>query len=546
MKSLSTSLLLALTLASTAHSAAISPRSSAPEVTIKNGTLTGLSLTSFGQEAFLGIPFAQPPVGDLRLRRPQRLNTSYEGTYEAKGYSPFCPGFGSDNWAYEADEDCLYLNVVRPEGTSSDSKLPVGVWIYGGGYQEGGSGDHRYNGSWIVSRSIEMSKPIIFVSINYRTAAGGFLDSAELRKEGNTNNGLHDQRLALEFIQENIEAFGGDREKVTIWGESAGAMSVSSHLLAYGLTTTPLFRAGILQSGSPTTENYLSVNDSKADYDSILQATGCSNSTANGTALACLRGLSAEAFNSSVAGTSWMPVIDGEIVPDYPTAQMEEGRFVQVPLLLGANSDEGTAFGARGINTTEQLKGALTGRYPNLSNSSIDKILQLYPDDPSVGSPYNTGDGYLSTGLQDKVSCSIFGDISMVAPRRLLAERASSQNPVFSYRFNQVTQNMSMETGVTHFQEVAYVFSNPLPTQNPLGNRPTDLSLAKLMTSYWISFIHDLDPNGNEYPDAPNWPDYASSASNLVFERQASYLEKDDWRAEGMAFINQLGKELGH
>lgn len=210
---------------------------------------------------------------------------------------------------------------------------------------------------------------------------------------------------------------------------SAGAMSVSSHLLAYGLTSTPLFRAGILQSGSPTTENYKSVNDSKPAYDSILKAAGCSNST--GSALACLRGLSADAFNSSVVGTSWMPAIDGDFVPAYPSKQLEEGKFVQVPLLLGgeprrpsspyddekltlntlssgliciANSDEGTAFGVRGINTTEQLKSALIGRYTYLSNSSIDKILELYPDDPSIGSPYNTGDGYLSTGLQDKVS----------------------------------------------------------------------------------------------------------------------------------------------
>jgi carboxylesterase type B len=110
-------------------------------------------------------------------------------------------------------------------------------------------------------------------------------------------------------------------------------MSVSSHLLAYGLTSTPLFRAGLLQSGSPTTENYKSINDSNADYNSILEAAGCSNSS--GSALACLRGLSADAFNSSVVGTSWMPVIDGDFVPDYPTKQLSEGKFVQVPLLLG-------------------------------------------------------------------------------------------------------------------------------------------------------------------------------------------------------------------
>lgn len=113
-------------------------------------------------------------------------------------------------------------------------------------------------------------------------------------------------------------------------------MSVSSHLLAFGLTSTPLFRAGILQSGSPTTENYKSVNDSKADYDSILKVAGCSNS--KGSTLACLRGLSADAFNSSVVGTSWMPVIDGDFVPNYPSKQLEAGKFVQLPLLLGGKT----------------------------------------------------------------------------------------------------------------------------------------------------------------------------------------------------------------
>lgn len=213
-----------------------------------------------------------------------------------------------------------------------------------------------------------------------------------------------------------------------------------------------------------------------------------------------------------------------------------------------ANTDEGTSFGAKGINTTEQLAAALQTRYPVLTNDSLAELLTLYPDEPKLGCPYGTGDGYLPTGLQDKRSNAISGDFYIVAGRRLLAEQAAAKNKVFSYRFNQVTQNASITVGSTHFQEVAYVFSNPLRTQNPLGNRPNDLTLAKYMTSSWVSFIHDLDPNHSQYPDAPHWPEYGTSKMNMVFERQASYTEVDDWRKEAIALQNtaEFGQQLGH
>ncbi|GAA5824316.1 hypothetical protein JCM5353_007021 [Sporobolomyces roseus] len=524
--------------------------SSGPTVKILNGTVEGISIDSFSQEAFLGIPYAQPPTGNRRLRKPQSLEKGFDGgKYEAKEYSVFCPGFGADDWPYELGEDCLTINVVRPAGTTEDSNLPVGFWIYGGGYQQGGSGDRRYNGTWVVQRSVEMEKPIIFVSINYRVAAYGFLNSPALEKEGNQNLGLYDQRLAMHWVQENIGSFGGDKSKVTIWGESAGAFSVAGHLLGYNLNSTDLFRGAIMESGANplyytnnASSTYSPFNQS-VTYSNILDKSGCDKGD-NAKELECLRDLSFDAFNSSVAGTYWRPVVDGSILPMLSSQQIAEGSFVKVPLLLGSNTDEGTAFGLRKINTTDELVDSLVLNYVELSKNSSEELVSRYSTEQSEGCPYSTGDGVLPTGIQDKRSLAINGDIQMTAPRRNLAEAASRYSPVYSYRFDTVPENATILSGVSHFTEVAYVFSNPLKTANTLGTRPGDAELAKLMTSQWVSFIHDLTPNNNGIEGSPQWPSYQEGPANFVHRRNGSWVEPDTYRSEGIAYINEIAAEF--
>ncbi|GAA5915078.1 uncharacterized protein JCM6883_003261 [Sporobolomyces salmoneus] len=530
------------------------PSYSGPTVEIRNGTVEGIRIESFNQDAFLGIPFAQPPVGNLRLRKPKSLETKFEnGLFKADSYSPFCPGFGGDEIGYELAEDCLSVNVVRPAGVAENASLPIGLWIYGGGYQMGGNADRRYNGTWVVQRSVEMEKPIIFVSINYRVAAFGFLNSPALEKEGNQNIGLFDQRLALHWVQENIAAFGGDPSKVTIWGESAGAFSVAAHLLGYGLNETSLFRGAILESGANPL--YYTVNSSSTwtpynqsvAYSKILENAGCKKDDGDDSAqIDCLRSLDLETFNQSVSGplAFWKPIVDGSILPELSSQQFERGNFVKVPLLLGTNTDEGTGFGLRGINTTDELVDSLVLNFDALSRNSTENLVSLYSEDPSEGCPYNTGDGVLPTGVQDKRSLAIHGDIQMTAPRRYLAEAAARYSPVYSYRFDVVPQDATILTGVTHFQEVAYVFSNPLPTQNPLGTRPGDAEVANLITSQFISFIHDLTPNNNGVAGSVEWPNYQESPQNFVFRRNGSWIEPDTYRAEGIAYINEIATEF--
>lgn len=177
---------------------------SSPTLLTRNGTYTGVYSPAYDQDFFLGVPFAQPPVGDLRWRVPQSLNQSFSGTRKATAYSSNCIGLGADSWGYPLSEDCLYLNVVRPHRPSgyepNEDLLPIAVWIHGGGFYMGGSADKRFNMSFIVENSQKAGTPFIAISLNYRLNGWGFLNSNEVRGEGATNLGLRDQRLALHWV----------------------------------------------------------------------------------------------------------------------------------------------------------------------------------------------------------------------------------------------------------------------------------------------------------------------------------------------------------
>ena len=259
---------------------------SVPTAVTLNGTYQGHYSSSYDQDFFLGVPYAQPPLGSNRFTNPLSLNSSFSDAKPATAYYPACVGYGGDQIGYEESEDCLALNVLRPSGYENQF-LPVAVWIHGGGLQMGSAVDRRYNLSFIVQNSVSIGKPMIGLSIQYRLGPWGFLYSQEVRESGQTNIGLRDQRLALQWIQENIGGFGGDPTKVTIWGESAGGLSVGLHLVAYGGRDDKLFRAGIMESGNPVNYNgFQNTSFYQPLFDSIVRSTGCSTST---DSLNCLR-----------------------------------------------------------------------------------------------------------------------------------------------------------------------------------------------------------------------------------------------------------------
>ncbi|KAL4979354.1 Alpha/Beta hydrolase protein [Aspergillus desertorum] len=526
-----------------------------PTALVKNGTYEGVYSPEYNQDFFLGVPFAQPPVDDLRFRLPQSLNATWEGTRDAKGYSPLCVGYGLDQTFYNQSEDCLYLNIVRPAGYGRE-QLPVGFWIHGGGFSNGGGGDQRYNLSFIVEQSVKIGKPIIGASINYRLSLWGFLHSNEVVGEGITNLGLRDQRLALHWVQENIAAFGGDPRKVTIFGESAGAASVGFQLTAYGGRDDKVFRAAILQSGNPIfygAEN--GTQRSQTSFEAIVSQVGCSDAWDR---IECLRRVPFPTLNAtydSISG-SFAPTIDGDFIRTYGSQQLRNGQFVKVPIITGANSDEGASMSPTGINSTEDFKATLSSFLPV---SFQDAILEAYPDDLSVNVVASLGDQRPASpyGAQFRRSASFWGDYYFIASRRETAKTWAGHGiPAYAYRFNAIPAGVPPEVGVGHYKEIGFVFNNLegvgyRPDIRPFeGKGQNYVDLADLMSSTWASFIHDLDPNNFTGRDTgiPSWPRYdVLEPRDFVFDANlTSYPEDDTYRAEGIALINDHAAGVLH
>ncbi|KAF4315054.1 hypothetical protein BBO99_00005859 [Phytophthora kernoviae] len=530
-----------------------------PTVTTKNGSYYGVYQPTFDQDMFLGMPYAQPPVGNLRFRNPEPLNTTWSDAKNATEYSPMCYGYGSDHWVLGnvISEDCLTINVVRPSGISQDTKLPVGFWIHGGGFNQGSNRDPRYNFSAILEEAVEAGKPFIGVSVNYRLDGFGFLWGTAVDRAGVANLGLKDQRLALHWVQENIAMFGGDPEKVTIWGESAGGMSVGDQIIAYGGRDDSLFRAAIMQSGSPATGASSYTNASAFDvyYDNITTAANCSSAE---DTLDCLRQVPvaqlSAIFNSSVTSSApFSPTVDGDFIPEAGATLLSEGKFVHVPILHGANHDEGTAFASRGINTTEQFLAYLVASTKN--QETAEKLAALYPDIPEVGIPgtlHGRPGNETGYGTMFKRVAAYAGDRSMHAPRRFVSNIWAANNLVsYSYDFNVLVNGLTQYTGATHFQEVAFVFYNlggngygNAVSVNPFLNQPeTFFQLARVMTRMWASFIVDQTPNNNNVT-AVEWPEYTlDDPQNIVFDvnvTDLAFIEPDIYRAEAIAFLNAL------
>lgn len=494
-----------------------------PKVHIKNGTITGKRVDSYGQDLFLGIPFAQPPVGELRFELPQPLNYTWEIPFNASSYGPMCINYpvalpmDPTDIKYAQSEDCLSLNVVRPTGTTKESRLPVLVYIYGGGWQEGGTADGRYNTSYMVQSSVQMGQPTIMVTMNYRLSGWGFLAGDDVRGQGLLNLALHDQRLALAWIQENIEAFGGDRKRVTIQGESVGAHSVGFHMLAYGGRDDGLFQAAVCESGGPWyMGTYTSAVDSEKNYQTLLAATNCTD--AHNT-VACLRAAPFEVLNSTFAKLPFLAVVDGALIPEFNSIALAKGNFVKVPLLIGANTDEGKLFAGYGVNTTDEFKTFIeTATYLRTTKKeTVDLLLDAYPY-PGLNSTHGQSDDTLEPpapyGAQFARVARYIGDAMFTAGRRYTCEIWAQHGlPCYSYRFNTVPANTDVGTlGATHFEEVAFVFNNVIGTgmdSSPFAVTPSSREqryrqLGQLMSRMWISFAGTHSPNNHHSKLTPN------------------------------------------
>ncbi|KAH7304798.1 Alpha/Beta hydrolase protein [Stachybotrys elegans] len=520
-----------------------------PVAHVANGTYLGLWNEKYDQDFFLGVPYAKPPVGDLRFAAPEPLDEAFEEPRPATEYGWMCIGYGSDTSALgnPVSEDCLTLNIVRPAGYKAGDDLPVGVWVHGGSYVNGGSRDPRYNLSYIVDQSVEIRKPMIAVSINYRLSYWGFLFSEEMQQEGAGNVAFKDQRLALQWISDNIAAFGGSPDKVTIWGESAGARSLGMQLIAYDGQHNGLFRGAVLQSGSPVAV-FKGAAEWQPYFDALSAKTGCGDV---GDRLGCLRQLPWQTLNDvfnntnplGVASPIFTAVIDGDFMTDQGANLLKQGKFAKVALLTGNNFDEGTAYGRQGINTDAEFQAWLSSL--GLNTQQISDIEAIYPDNPLLGIPaFLIGrPPTVPYGAQFKRAAAFAGDYQQHAGRRLLAESyAAAGLPVFSYLWNVHVNGLPIVFGATHFQEVAFVFNNVNGDGyaiNPFATKPESfVELADLMSKMWAAFIHSGSPELNK---CKVWPQYTlEKPNNIVFDVNRTalhYVEKDDYREEGISYL---------
>ncbi|KAJ7443860.1 Alpha/Beta hydrolase protein [Mycena latifolia] len=514
----------------------------APSVVLDSGTFIGKT-SSTTTQSFLGIPFALPPTGDRRLRLPEPI-PAYTGTRTVTTMGPSCPqkaltlpslqGFSRQAVEYigsvfkvlpHSAEDCLTLNVIKPT-TATATLLPVVVWIFGGGFEIGGTA--MYDGVPIVRRSIRMKQPVIYVSMNYRVAAFGFLASKEVRAAGVGNLGLQDQREALRWIQTYITAFGGDPNQVTIWGESAGAISVSLHMVTNGGDNEGLFRAGFMESGAPIPVGPL--ENGQKYYDSIVQQTGCSYSV---DTLACLRTVpyaklkaAQDAIPSILSyqslSAAWLPREDGMFLTDNPMRLVELGSVATVPFITGNCDDEGTLFSLTTLNLTTDaafLEWVSAFWLPQASVAQIEALDGYYPSDIRAGSPFDLGVLNAVTP-QFKRIAAFQGDAVFQAPRRFFQQTLSGTQQQWGFlskRFKLVPL-----LGSFHASDLVNIY---------LGGELTD---------YLINFATNLDPNGRT---VPAWPAYTLATPNMMTLRDgllATSITQDTYRAAAMRFLTSL------
>lgn len=454
--------------------------------------------------AFLGIPFAAPPVGELRFRPPGPAPTWTE-TRDVVAVGPQCPqSFGLS--AGGGGEDCLYLNVWSPSPAPAEP-APVMVWFHGGAFIFGSGGDPYYRGEALTA-----AHGVVVVTVNYRLGALGFLAHPALAAEDaghprSGNYGIEDQIAALEWVRDNIAGFGGDPARVTVWGESAGGYSACIHYLSP--RSRGLFHAVISQSGLCGGDGIQERTPAEAEADGVAFAAEAGCPATGPAAITCLRAIDPDTliavgatppvaeqlpgglFFQDADAVSWRPHVDGDVLLAPLADGFAAGDAPPVPLLLGSNRDEGTFFVwsviARAARDETEYRAALARRFGDA-------------DAAAIAAEYPVG----SFATPSLALAEVSGDAFFVCPARRTARAAAAAGaPVYLYAFERVPENgLIADGGAFHAAEIPFVFGIDEFPLGKVGESGRELSDA--MMRYWTRFAATGDPNG---PGGdPAWP----------------------------------------
>ncbi|NKJ42257.1 carboxylesterase family protein [Novosphingobium sp. SG720] len=463
-------------------------------VTVTGGKVAGRATAVPGVTAWLGIPYAAPPVGPMRWRPPGPVQP-WRGVRPGDrfGASPCAmpQSFdGPDQRVPGMSEDCLTLNVWAPP--RADKPRPVMVWIYGGAYVSGTTDDPRYDGAAMAGQDV------IFVSINYRVGILGFFAHPELASESpdgvSGNYALLDQIAALRWVKENIAAFGGDPGNVTILGQSAGAFSVAYHLVLP--QSRGLFHRAIAQSGAPMGQvNGLSMI---ADLAPMEQAGLAFGAKVGAPRLADLRKMDAMALVRAYDGSwNFQPALDGHVIPAHPFAMIRDGNHARVPLLAGYNADEGAIFAPMGGGTVAGLDAALTETFGPLAA----KARAVYPA--------QTAQEAAARGAE------VFGDLIFNWNTAALASAMArfGSDPAYLYHF---TYDGMPRLGngtrrcAFHGAEIGLVLRTLGARGEPVSAEQR--AISAMLSGYWLDFARQGDPNGG---GRPAWPRFVPGTPSV-------------------------------